>query len=108
MRTARPRSLTGLLLIGFTLVTVPLIVAAIGATMQMRRLVQQSETLVLHGMEATRHSQELFRETTAMERTARLYQVLGDVKLKSVLAEHHAGFERSLNALAIFVPDKDT
>jgi two-component system sensor histidine kinase GlrK len=108
MRAARPRSLTGLLLIGFTLVTVPLIVAAIGATMQMRRLTQQSETLVLHGMDATRHSQELFRETTAMERTARLYQVLGDVKLKAVLAEHHAGFERSLNALSSFVPDKET
>jgi two-component system sensor histidine kinase GlrK len=99
MRFGRPRSLSGLLLIGFALVTIPLLVAVVNATVQMRRLTQQSEALVQHGVEATRHAQELFQQTTALERTARLYHVIGDPKLRDVFAQHHAGFERSLESL---------
>ena len=108
MSLRRPRSLSGLLLIGFTLVTVPLLIAVITATVEMRHLTQQSETLVRHGVEATRESEALFRYTASLERTARLYQVLGDEKLKSVLDEHHANYQASLRALSTLVSDRTT
>ena len=106
MRLGRPKSLSGLLLIGFTLVIILPLGAAVKATVQMRRVTQQSETLVLHGVEATRHTQELFQQATALERTARLYQVLGDTTLREVIAQHRASFERSLTALALIKADE--
>ncbi len=104
MRLVRPKSLSGLLLIGFALVAIPLLVAVVNATVQMRRLTQQSEALVRHGVEATRHTQELFQQATALERTARLYQVLGDEKLKEVFRQHRDGFDASLAALELVMP----
>lgn len=107
MRFGRPRSLSGLLLIGFALVTIPLLVAVVNATIQMRRLTQQSEVLVQHGVEATRRTQELFQQTTALERTARLYNVIGDAKLRDVFGQHRAGFDRSLASLEQVMPAED-
>jgi two-component system sensor histidine kinase GlrK len=108
MRFGRPRSLSGLLLIGFALVTIPLLVAVVNATVQMRRLTQQSELLVQHGVEATRHTQELFQQTTALERTARLYHVIGDPKLREVFAQHRTSFDRSLASLERVMPTADS
>jgi len=105
MFTGRPRSLSGLLLIGFALVTIPLLVAVVNATVQMRRLAQQSETLVVQGVQATRHAQELFQQVVALERTARLYNVLGDVKLRQVYGQHLRAFQGSLSALETVAPD---
>ena len=96
------------MLIGFALVTVPLLIAVVNATIEMRRLTQQSETLVRHGIDATRHSQELFRHTASLERTARLYEVLGDPELKVVLSQHHADYDQALAALKGLVTDPDT
>ena len=108
VRLVRPKSLSGLLLIGFALVAIPLLVAVVNATVQMRRLTQQSEELVRHGVEATRHTQELFQRATALERTARLYQVLGDEKLKDVFRQHRDGFRASLAALDRVKPEPVT
>ena len=104
----RPRSLSGLLLIGFTLVTVPLLIAVVNATIEMRHLTQQSELLVRHGIQATRHAQELFRHTASLERTARLYEVLGDQTLKGVLADHHRDYQVTLESLRKLVADPAT
>jgi two-component system sensor histidine kinase GlrK len=108
MRFGRPKSLSGLLLIGFALVAVPLLVAVVNATIQMRHLTQQSQTLVLHGVQATRYTQELFQQTTALERTARLYQVIGDPNLRGVFGQHHDRFHRTLSALEPLSPDRET
>ena len=108
MRLQRPKSLSGLLLIGFALIAIPLLGAVVNATVQMRRLTQQSEALVRHGVEATRHTQELFQRATALERTARLYQVLGDEKLKDVFRQHRDEFAASLTALERVMPDAAT
>jgi two-component system sensor histidine kinase GlrK len=108
MRIGRPKSLSGLLLIGFALVTVPLLVAVVNATVQMRRLAQQSESLVVNGVEATRHTQDLFQQTTALERTARLYNVLGDANLKEVFAQNLEALNGSLAALERLEPESST
>ncbi len=99
MRLARPKSLSGLLLIGFALVAVPLLVAVVNATVQMRRVAERSEQLVRHGVDTTRNSQQLFQQAAALERAARLYQVLGDEKLKGVFTSHQTAFAATLTAL---------
>ena len=108
MRFRRPKSLSGLLVIGFALVAVPLLLAVVYATIQMRHLARDSEDLVRHGVEATRHTQALFQSVTALERTALLYQVLGDEKLKAVFARHRAEFDTSLATLERMQPEAAT
>ncbi len=78
MRFLRPRSLTGLMLIGFALVSVPLLVAVVVATAKVRRLANESTTLVRTSVDVTRSTQQLFQQVRQMERSIRLYQVLKD------------------------------
>jgi two-component system sensor histidine kinase GlrK len=108
VRLARPRSLSGLLLISFSLVTALLVIGVLNTTLQMRRLARESEALVRYGVEVTRHTQELLRQTTALERTTRLYAVLRDDKLKDVFAAHHGDFDRSIAALETLLNDTDS
>jgi two-component system sensor histidine kinase GlrK len=106
MRLARPRSLSGLLLIGFSLVAVPLFVAVVNAAVQIRALADESKTLVRQGVDITRHNQLLFEEIAALERTARLYQVLGRPDLLDVFRDNHRRFLGTIGDLqALTQPD---
>jgi two-component system sensor histidine kinase GlrK len=78
---ARPRSLSGRLLLGLVAISVPLLVALLVAGVQMRRMAETSERLVGEGVQATRVTQSLFAQIASLERTVRLYQVLSDAKL---------------------------
>ena len=96
MRLPRPKSLSGLMLIGFTIVAAPLLFAIVNAAVQMNRLSNRSEQLVVHGMQGTRNNQRMFEEIGALERTARLYQIIRNAELLDVYArnqraagEHH-------------------
>ena len=53
MRLHRPKSLSGLMLIGFTIVAAPLLFAIVNAAVQMNRLSIRSQQLVVHGMQGT-------------------------------------------------------
>src|ERR1022692_4366530 len=86
MRLPRPKSLSGLMLIGFTIVAAPLLFAIVNAAVQMNRLANRSEQLVVHGMQGTRNNQRLFEEIGALERTARLYQIIPSAELLEVYA----------------------
>lgn len=108
MQFHRPKSLSGLLLIGFALVAVPLIIGVIHATLEMRRLEEQSSSLVRYGVDATRAAQDLSQETAELDRLARLYQVLGDDNLKEVLAQHHERFAAAATLLVRLQPDDET
>src|ERR1035441_7487154 len=76
MRLPRPKSLSGLMLIGFTIVAAPLLFAIVNAAVQMNRLSNRSEQLVVHGVQGTRNNQSMFEEIGALERSARLYQIM--------------------------------
>ena len=65
MRFPRPKSLSGLMLVGFTIVAAPLLFAILNAGVQMNRLSNRSEQLVLHGVRATRSNQLLSSVTSA-------------------------------------------
>ncbi len=101
MRFARPRSLSGLLLIGFSLVAVPLFFAVVNAAVQIRSLADESKTLVRQGVEITRHNQVLSELIPAMERAARLYQakVLSRSDFLDVFREKYLHFFATMNEL---------
>jgi two-component system sensor histidine kinase GlrK len=108
MRPTRPRTLTGLLILGFALVALPLIIAVLRAALAMNQLARESETLVVVGVEATRLSTSLLEQLRDMERGAKLYQVLGNPDLLSLYESNHESFLSELDRLAFITPDEDS
>jgi two-component system, NtrC family, sensor histidine kinase GlrK len=96
MRWPRPKSLNGLLLTGFALVSAPLLLAVVIGATKVRDLARQSEDLVRTGVETTHYSQQLFQQIAPVERSVKLYQVLNDPALLQVYRE---GRERLLDTL---------
>jgi two-component system, NtrC family, sensor histidine kinase GlrK len=88
MRLALPKSLNGYLLLGIGVITVPLLAAILHATIEMRRLTAFGQRLVLDSVQTTRVLQNMFEERNALERAARLYQVLGSDKLLAAFEAH--------------------
>ena len=72
----RPRSLTGLILLGFVIVALPALLGTISAAIEMRNLSAASERLVVNGVAATQYTQALVRQVSSLERTVRLYQII--------------------------------
>ncbi|MDX1430987.1 MAG: ATP-binding protein [Gammaproteobacteria bacterium] len=99
MIPARPRSVLGLLVIGFTLVAVPLIWAVYEGARYVEQLARQSEALVLHSVQVTRESRRIDALIGEMERNAALYIVLNDVQLLASYDEKLTRFRGSLKAL---------
>jgi two-component system sensor histidine kinase GlrK len=95
----RPKSILQLILIGFSLVALPLIIGLVFATFSVDRLVSQSKHTLFQNVLATRSSQALLEAITAMERNARQYQVLGDKVLFDVYAENHQKFVETARTL---------
>jgi len=78
MKFYRPRSLNGLILVGFGLVGLPLLIAVIWALVNLDRLAEQSEKLVFTGVAAADNNRLLVENIGSLERVARQYQVLGN------------------------------
>lgn len=76
MRWPRPKSLTGLMLLGLALIAGPLLVAVVDAAIQINRLSQTSQDLVREGVQSARLSRSLIADIASLGRTVRLYQVL--------------------------------
>jgi two-component system sensor histidine kinase GlrK len=87
------------MLIGFTIVAAPLLFAIVNAAVQMSRLSNRSEQLVVHGMQGTRNNQLMLQEIGALERTARLYQIIGSADLLEVYARNHERLTATVNEL---------
>ncbi len=106
MNLHRPKSVLRLVLIGFSLVTLPLIFALLNATLNVDRLVNQSQQAIFQAVHATKSSFMLFEHITAMERSARQYQVLGDKTIFGVYEKTHQEFQSA--ARKLFVLPLDT
>lgn len=87
------------MLIGFTLVAAPLLFAIVRAAVQMNHLSNRSEQLVAHGIQGSRNNQSMFEEIAALERTARLYQIIGNAELLDVYARNNERLIVTLNEL---------
>jgi two-component system sensor histidine kinase GlrK len=77
----------------------PLLAGVVSAALTITRLSDSSERLVLHGVEATRYTQAIVRQIAAMERSARLYQLLGRAELLDVFDENRRRMDTVLTAL---------
>ncbi len=87
------------MLIGFTIVAAPLLFAIVNAAVQMNHLLARSEQLVVHGVRGTRNNQRMFQEIGALERTARLYQIIGSADLLDVYARNQHQLLATLDEL---------
>jgi len=81
MQRYYPRSFLKLLVIGFTLVALPLIFALVNTAVSVDKLASQSEQTVYQAVQATQSSRRLAELLTSMERTARQMVILGDRSL---------------------------
>lgn len=96
----RPRSINGLVLSSFLLVATPLIVAILAGVIYVNRLNEQSERLVMQGINVTRDSKQLDSLLTNMERSARQYRVLGDADLVHRFRAQAEEFDAVVTTLA--------
>lgn len=101
-----PRSVLKLLLLGFGLVSLPLILALLNATAYVDRLNTQSQAAVDKAAEAARGSRVLMEQVTAMERLARQYLILGDAALLADYAKVRSGFKQTTSDLSLLPLDE--
>jgi len=95
----RPKSILQLILVGFVVVTVPLILALVTAAAYVDRLTKHGQRSVFDAVNATQSSLMLLEHVTDMERNARQYQVLGDHALFDVYKSQHAQFQGAVKEL---------
>ncbi len=96
------------MLIGFTIVAAPPLFAIVNAAVQMNRLSARSEQLVVHGVRGTRNNQRMFEEIGALERTARLYQIIGNKDLLDVYARNQDRLAATLSELLAMPLDAES
>jgi len=90
-----PRSFLKLLLVGFSLVALPLIVALITSAIAVDQLANRSETAVYEAVRATQSSRRLGELLTTMERSARQIVILNDRSLLAAYEISRAQFEET-------------
>ncbi|HNP63111.1 MAG TPA: HAMP domain-containing sensor histidine kinase [Woeseiaceae bacterium] len=105
MRFPRPRSLNGLILVGFGLVALPLLIAVIWALVNLDRVAEQSELLVSTGVEAAENNRRINERLISLERSARLYQVLKTADSLQLVTQNLQRFEASLQEMAPLVAE---
>ena len=105
MRFPRPRSLNGLILVGFGLVALPLLIAVIWALVNLDRVAEQSELLVSTGVEAAENNRRINERLISLERSARLYQVLKTADSLQLVTQNLQRFEASLKEMAPLVAE---
>ena len=93
----RPRSLTGLILLGFVIVALPALLGTVSAAIEMRNLSTASERLVVNGVAATQYTQALVRQVSSLERTVRLYQIIPRPTLLDTFQQNRDLFSRTLD-----------
>jgi two-component system sensor histidine kinase GlrK len=107
MKFRRPRSLNGLILVGFGLVGLPLLVGVIWALVNLDRLAEQSEWLVFTGVAAAENNRLLEENIGSLERVARQYQVLGNPNTLELLRQDLATIDAQLAAMTELTEQAD-
>jgi len=103
----RPRSLSGLILLAFAIVVLPLLLGTVSAAIEMRNLAAASERLVVNGVAATQYTQALVRQVSTLERTVRLYQILQRPALLETFKQNRNLLVQTLDNFARLPGDPD-
>ena len=92
MRFTYPRSFLSLLLLGFTIVAAPLLVALLSNALSFERLADLSEQAVHRAVKVTQASRSLAAVITSLERSARQYAVAGEAPFLDAYRANRANF----------------
>jgi len=96
MTFPRPRSLNGLILVGFGLVALPLLLAVVWALVNLDRVAEQSEQLVSTGVAAAENNRRINEQLSSLERAARQYQILKNPDSLQLMTQDLQTFEALL------------
>ncbi len=105
MRFPRPRSLNGLILVGFGLVALPLLLAVVWALVNLDRVAEQSEQLVFTGVTAAENNRRISEQLSSLERVARQYQILKNPDSLLLMRQDLQTFQALLNTMAPLVTE---
>ena len=105
MRFPRPRSLNGLILVGFGLVGLPLLLAVVWALVNLDRVAEQSEQLVSTGVAAAENNRRINEHLNSLERVARQYQILKNPDSLQLMTQDLQTFETLLLNMAPLVEE---
>jgi two-component system sensor histidine kinase GlrK len=100
MRITYPRSFLSLLLIGFTIVAGPLLVALFANALAFERLAGLSEQAVHSAVKVTQASRTLIGAINSLERSARQYAIAGEATFLEAYRGHRATFREMLQRIA--------
>jgi two-component system sensor histidine kinase GlrK len=107
MRFPRPRSLNGLILVGFGLVALPLLLAVVWALVNLDRVAAQSEQLVFTGVTAAENNRRINEQLSSLERVARQYQILKNPDSLLLMRQDLQTFRTLLNTMSPLVIEVD-
>lgn len=107
MRIPYPKSFLTLLLIGFSLVTLPFLFAFVNASLFLRNITEQSQIAVTQAVQATRDSRLLAEQLTRMERVTRQYLVVGDSDLLASFGDALRSFNDTARTLGHLPLDRE-
>ena len=105
MKIRRPRSLNGLILVGFGFVVLPLLLAVIWTLVSLDRVAAQSERLVSTGISATESNRRLVEQLGSLERVALQYQVLRNPESLQLMRDDLAALQAQLLDMAPVVEE---
>jgi two-component system sensor histidine kinase GlrK len=105
MKLRRPRSLNGLILVGFGFVALPLLLAVVWALISLDGVAQQSERLVSTGVSAAENNRRLEEQLITLERVARQYQVLRNPESLQIILDDLESLEQQLAGMAPLVAE---
>ncbi len=100
MKFYRPKSVLSLVLIGFSMVALPLIFSLVYAIIYVDRLVDQSRQALFQAVQATNGSLMLTEQITSMERSARQFQILGDKSFLQMVTKTHGELQDTTKKLS--------
>ncbi|MCH9693230.1 MAG: HAMP domain-containing histidine kinase [Gammaproteobacteria bacterium] len=107
MKFPRPRSLNGLILVGFAIVALPLLVAVVWGVVNLDRVAEQSEELVSTGIEAADYNRRINEQLNSMERVSRQFQVLKNPDSVQIMRQDLRAFANLITDIAPIVDEAD-
>jgi two-component system sensor histidine kinase GlrK len=107
MKFRRPRSLNGLILVGFGFVALPLLLAVIWVLVNLDQVAAQSERLVVTGVSAAENNRRLEEQLGSLERVARQYEVLRNPESLQIMLDDLVSLQSQLRDMAPLVAEAD-
>ncbi len=107
MKLRRPNSLNGLILVGFGLVALPMLVAVVWALVNLDRLAEQSEQLVITGVSSAENNRLLAQQAGSLERVSRQYLVLRNDDSLALMQQDLSALEATLDDMAALTEQAD-